>query len=729
MIRPDATMYLMRRLLLLGSLFVLPAEALTLANEQWRIVLDPATLAAEAILSSGDDFVISSPGPSQSVTRLQQDGKSASWLSGVDAGVHTSVRLDGDRLILTLSKNKSGELVWPRVPSGAKALLIPIQEGFRIPTDHKLWRKELVDAYQDINTTEGLTLPVVGFDYGAHQLSVLFANPFNNRLHFTLNPQGIGLNATHTVNRLNVTKPYEVQVSLTSGQNWLAPAKAYRRWLQERGEWVSLDEKLASVKDGEKLIGASHLYLWGDRLLVPQDVKSWDELRRLMPVGWLKGESKTALNAPDLTHNRYSQESVLTGIEQALFVLHPGLNPADFSARKIIATKHVGAALNEPASWGDSGSTKMIAALKKAGLPRLWLGLPQWSEGFASPEGVISAKKAGYLIAPYDSYDTALPEGNQQGEWLTAQMGNDIYQKCGVMLESGERVKGFQGHGVYTNPTCVRPIMEKRVKWLQKNNHYNSWFLDVDATGMVFDDFDPTKLTSQEKDAENRMAGMAWISKSQGVLLGSEQGGAVVNRTAAFAHGTQPGGFFGWNDDDMRENRSSPYFLGAWHPGYQPAFFFKQSRLKPRFQALYYDPSIRLPLYQAAFHDSIVTSYHWMADSLKFKEVRQVSELLQQLYNMPPLLNISLDSAKKRIPYLIQLDDFFRPLHETLYNKEIIGFRWLEPNGYVQETTFSNGMRLIANFGGARKIDGMSLAMNSVLAIYPNGMKNSFVSR
>ena len=45
-----------RPLLLLAPLFSLlslPVEALTLANEQWRIELDPATLAAEAILPSG----------------------------------------------------------------------------------------------------------------------------------------------------------------------------------------------------------------------------------------------------------------------------------------------------------------------------------------------------------------------------------------------------------------------------------------------------------------------------------------------------------------------------------------------------------------------------------------------------------------------------------------------------------------------------------------------------
>ena len=341
-----------RPLLLLAPLFSLPAEALTLANDQWRIELDPATLAAEAVLPSGKHLLISSPGPRQPVTALQQEGERASWLTRADGEMRALARLEGNRLILTLSRASAGDLVWPRVPSGAQALMLPIHEGFRIPVDHPEWRKALTQEYQGINTTENLTLPVVGLDHGDRQLAILFANPFNNRLTFAPKKDGIALTATHSVNRLNLADPYEVAVSLQPGNDWLAAAKAYRSWLQERGELVSLESKLAAVKDGKRLIGASHLYLWGERLLVPQDVKSWPALRRLIPADWLKGESKTALQAPDLARNRYLQTLVLAGVEQALAQRHPGQQPADFAARHALAARQLGAALNEPAELG-----------------------------------------------------------------------------------------------------------------------------------------------------------------------------------------------------------------------------------------------------------------------------------------------------------------------------------------------------------------------------------------
>ncbi|MGL4887907.1 MAG: glycoside hydrolase, partial [Aeromonas veronii] len=146
-----------RPLLLLAPLFSLPAEALTLANDQWRIELDPATLAAEAVLPSGKHLLISSPGPRQPVTALQQEGERASWLTRADGEVRALARLEGNRLILTLSRATTGELVWPRVPAGAQALMLPIHEGFRIPVDHPEWRKALAQEYQGINTTDNLT--------------------------------------------------------------------------------------------------------------------------------------------------------------------------------------------------------------------------------------------------------------------------------------------------------------------------------------------------------------------------------------------------------------------------------------------------------------------------------------------------------------------------------------------------------------------------------------------
>ena len=154
-----------------------------------------------------------------------------------------------------------------------------------------------------------------------------------------------------------------------------------------------------------------------------------------------------------------------------------------------------------------------------------------------------------------------------------------------------------------------------------------------------------------------------------------------------------------------RDNKSL-YFIGRWWPSNQPETFFKEVSIKPEYKALFFDPAKRVPLFQAAFHDSIVTTHHWTIDSLKFREARVSTELMQQLYNVPPLLNLSLETNAKRLPYLKKLDEFFRPLHQRLAYQALVNFRWKNVDGTVQETKFADGTRLIANFTERPYVDG-----------------------
>ncbi|MGL4605661.1 MAG: glycoside hydrolase [Iodobacter sp.] len=715
------------RFLLLFALSPL-AQALTLQNSDWQINIDPATLATQAKLPHGTELPLSSAGPAAGVSKLTQEKNQASWLR--KDGVNVTAILNGTVLSMKFSRDSSGRINWPLIPPGAKGLLLPLFEGSYIPTQDKAWRKALANEYSGINTTEGLSLPALGLDYGPQVISVLFANPFNNQLNFKPGQEGIGIAASHDFTSLDFSRPYEVQIAL-NGSDWLAPAKRYRQWSQDNGQFVSLKEKLAAAPDGEKLIGASHVYVWGQRLLSPSDVRDWAALRQALlkaPKITQDNAGLKALLAKELPLNSYQKGQVLNGLEDSLKKILPGTEASVYKARKAWVIQYLGKALNNPQQWGEGTSAKMIAALEKAALPRLWIGLPQWEAGFANPEAIAAARKAGYLIGPYDSYDTALPDGNTQPEWSSAQLGQDAFLRCGIMQKDGRLKKGFQGNGVYVNQACVRPLLEKRVPAIQAASPYNSWFLDVAATGVIYDDYDPAKPTSEAQDLANRNAGVAWIRQKLGVIVGSEDGHAVANSQVAFAHGMQTRGF-GWLDADMRKNTASPYYLGRWFPNNQPEFFFKTVSIKPEYQALFFNPATRVPLFQAAFHDSLITTHHWTLDSLKFKQTRAATELMQQLYNVPPLLNLSLETNTRRLPYLQQMDAFFRPLHQRLAYQALTGFSWKNKEGSVQETRFSDGTRLIANFGSSAFMDDKrSIAPLSILAVFPDGKTLGFQS-
>jgi hypothetical protein len=164
----------------------------------------------------------------------------------------------------------------------------------------------------------------------------------------------------------------------------------------------------------------------------------------------------------------------------------------------------------------------------------------------------------------------------------------------------------------------------------------------------------------------------------------------------------------------MTQDKQSPYYVGNWYPPEQPAVFFKSVPLNEPFRTLYFDPTLRLPLYQAVFHGSVITTHHWLFDSLKLSNVRAENELTQLLYNVPPLYHLSAATLKARLSLIQRQDRFFRPLHERLATQAMTGFRWLTADRQVQETTFADGTRLVANFStGARE----GFAARSVTAV------------
>jgi len=210
--------------------------------------------------------------------------------------------------------------------------------------------------------------------------------------------------------------------------------------------------------------------------------------------------------------------------------------------------------------------------------------------------------------------------------------------------------------------------------------------------------------------------------------LGSEDGNAVTSRPLLFAHGVQTWGF-GWADAEMRD-KGSPYYLGAWWPPEEPGLFFKAARVKALYLRTVFNPRDRLPLYQAVFHDAVINSHHWQTDSLKFSEVAAERALLNVLYNTPPLFNLGRASLGARLPAMRRLDAAFRPLHEALWSQALVGFRWLDAAGLVQETRFGDGSRITANFGAAAvPVDGTPLAGRSARARLADGREIVFEAR
>ena len=692
-----------RHFLLLCTFLISPLAfaSTVLENPLWRVELDPATLAIRVTPNGQAPVQASSGVAARAVSDLAQDTQQASWQWGAFRVTASLAQRD---LTFVITAREPGELPILQQPASAfgKGLIWPLAEGHYVPADNAVW-KTFLREQGDINTTQDLSLPLWGMDHGGFTLNWLLTNPYNNRLRWQ---DDMALSVAHEFTALEPAAPMTLMLYLGEADP-LAGAKRYRQWLVEQGRYEPLVDKLKQTPEGEKLLGASHVYLWGNDLLAADDVRDWPLLLKRLRTHELRGlldkESAQVLSQATAL-NRYEQAVLLRGLNAAINKLARRSWQVDAPDMKRLASRYgelrnelavafAGALRDTPGTWGN----QTIHALNRAGLPRLLVTLGEgWEGGLWHPEAIRAGVDAGFLMAPYDSYETAL-SASENPDWTTAHLGSRAYRDCAIVLQGGKLKTGFQQSGHYTDPHCVRPLLEARVQAVQAKAGFNAWFLDAYATSMVFDSYRDGASMTQAQNAAGNIDASRWLNTARQLPTGSEDGNAITAQGILFAHGMQTP-VIGWGDPAMTKDKQSPYYVGNWYPPEQPAVFFKPVPLQEPFRTVHFEPSLRLPLYQAVFHGSVITSHHWLFDSLKLSNVRGENELTQLLYNVPPLYHLSAATVKQRLPVIERHDRFFRPLHQRLATQVMTGFRWLTVDRLVQETTFADGTRLVANF-------------------------------
>jgi hypothetical protein len=143
----------------------------------------------------------------------------------------------------------------------------------------------------------------------------------------------------------------------------------------------------------------------------------------------------------------------------------------------------------------------------------------------------------------------------------------------------------------------------------------------------------------------------------------------------------------------------------------------KQVPMKPEYRRLYADPRFRLPLYETVFHDSVIATHQWGYGSLKFVDEPHTRELLELLYNTPPLYHLNLSEWMKWKAAILAHYAFFSPLHREAGLMVMTDFRWLSEDRIVQRTVFGDKLEIVANFGEAPvENEGLNIPAQSILA-------------
>ena len=716
------------------------SETVSLSSAVWTVHIDPQSLAVETYPADSEISVPISREQTGfgNITEFSQEGNTVSWRLP-ERFLTVRFELIDDSLSVEFVQdkrtNEALSLTWPVIEDfeSLRGYILPFFEGSYVPKDDVIWRDFLCER-GPINTTAGLSMPFWGLHLADRTLTYILTNPFNNQIRFnkTAAPS-LGMKVSHTFTPNWEQRRYGLRISLGAASP-IAPAKQYRHWLQQNAEFVSFAEKIEKTPAAEKLLGAAHIYLWGGKLLSQYDVTDWQTLATRLSGDdgiatqiWAQlnaGARKAILEIVQVDYpSKYSLRVVSRAISEQLEkqrFYDPSLwteIPLTSEAEKLVSRDVSTLSLPElyrrncllfyaafsdtlrhPDEWGDGFSVKLLERFAENGLDRLWLGVDSWQDGFRHPKAVAKAKALGYLIGPYDSYHS-IHHPNEKDTWETAQFDLTLYETGGIVNADGTKSRGFKKKGYHLSPLVAQPYVENRVNGIveQMPSDFNTWFIDCDAYGELFDDYSPTHLATQLDDMRARLVRIAWIRDTHTMVVGSEGGAAYSAATIHFAHGmTVP--VIGWGDPDMK-SKTSPYYVGGYWPPEGPAIHIKQVPLKPKYLYLYYDPRFRLPLYQMVFHDSVITTHHWGSGSLKFKNAIGTLALLELLYNVPPLYHLNMAEFSKHKVWIKRHYAFFSPLHRQIGGQPMTDFEWLSHDKQIQRTEFGGMVEMYANFG------------------------------
>ncbi len=245
--------------------YAVSSEEISLTNKHWMIKVQPDTLKMTAFTGPKSEVVLSQGQPGLGVvSNLVRNDNLAEW-NLKDETIRIVVGLHERDFSVAISSEGAGSFIWPvlRFSKGIKALIWPRAEGVYVPLDDSRWVKYMV-GFGELNTLESLSMPFWGLDCGGFSLTYIVINPYNNTIQFELEGDSLGARFTHEFTRFLTKKEYGFRIHLGDIDSPVEPAKQFRHFLHEQKAFVSMQEKIKRVPKVARLLGAAHVYLWGD---------------------------------------------------------------------------------------------------------------------------------------------------------------------------------------------------------------------------------------------------------------------------------------------------------------------------------------------------------------------------------------------------------------------------------------------------------------------------------
>lgn len=273
-------MFKKRQLLIITFFFIFSQswahDFIEFKSKAGLFTLNPATLAialhppdsSENIELTPTDYFF------DQVKDLKSNRKEAQWIYP-NLKIQVKVTVEDNGLKFLFATDKEQTFQWPSagLSPQTNALIIPDGEGLYIPNHNLFWLKEFKKY-----PIASLSMPFWAIQYNEHFISTIIGEHDEaTETHVKQKNGRLYLSNSHQFSKHDHFPIYEISIHST-GNSPISPALDYRHLLIEKNEFVSLKQKILENANVNKLLGAFHVWVWGDG-------KSIDMLRKFDALG------------------------------------------------------------------------------------------------------------------------------------------------------------------------------------------------------------------------------------------------------------------------------------------------------------------------------------------------------------------------------------------------------------------------------------------------------------
>lgn len=297
----------------------------------------------------------------------------------------------------------------------------------------------------------------------------------------------------------------------------------------------------------------------------------------------------------------------------------------------------------------------------------------------------------GFLAGRYDYYRTIYPpndDGRGGNGWIMRFVG---YPEQLAHDEHGKIRPGFQGGNQRRNAASDTAIRGNRCSKCQYEMAQIYIPLDIDRTGYdarLLDAvcavnwqecYNPAHPVTREED-------MQWRRKQLRVAMDNGQ----VTGTEHIASWAVPHAVYA----------EAPTTFVRF-AGYRESFNGQSFTPPESFITVVLDERIRFPLWQLVFHDAVVITNRWTFTANRYtdEKIWDKEDLMNLLHGQMPTFMLDAANFEANAGHFARTAQTVGQWNAKVGYEEMTDFRWLNPDGSMQEAVYASGESVVVNFG------------------------------